>query len=95
MGAFGCLLSGILIAFLMVLSLGLTLLQKILSLLGIRLPLDKLFHLYMGSNSRYGKDKQSPHQSKPTSSTTSSVTNKKSHYDDNEGEYVDFEEIKD
>lgn len=93
MGAFGCLFGGILLVFFLVLSLGLLLLQKILSIFGIRLPLEKFIRM----NSSFSFDgSQNSNQATRSSqsSTTASVSQKPQKYGDDEGEYVEFEEIK-
>lgn len=99
MGAFGCLFGGIILAFFFVLAFGLILLQKILSIFGIRLPIEKIITMRMGQPFPHGADEshqnqqgQSQGQGQPAAS---SVTNKKPVYGDDEGEYVEFEEIKD
>ena len=98
MGAFGCLFGGILLVFFLVLALGLAILQKILSLFGIHLPIEKFISMRMGQP--FPHDNNGPFQNQGQShnqkqTTTSSVTNKKPVYGDDEGEYVEFEEIKD
>lgn len=95
MGAFGCLFGGIILIFFLVLSLGLFLLQKILGLFGIRLPFEKFFHVHMGQPYGYGNGPQANNPSSSSDQATASVSQKKQVYADDEGEYVEFEEIKD
>ena len=100
MGAFGCLFGGVILLFFFVLAFGLLLIQKVLSIFGIHLPIEKFISMRMGQPFPHGSNgpfqDQSQNQSQgQNQSTPSSVTNKKPVYGDDEGEYVEFEEIKD
>lgn len=94
MGAFGCLFGGVILLFFFVLAFGLLLIQKVLSIFGIHLPIEKFISMRMGQPFPHGSNGPFQDQSQ-NKSTTSSVTNKKPVYGDDEGEYVEFEEIKD
>ncbi|MCF0186049.1 MAG: DUF4834 family protein [Bacteroidaceae bacterium] len=96
MGFFGCLVAGILFAFLLVLGLGLFVLQRIMALFGIRLPIEKFIRMKTGQPFDFSNNRNYESQQKEESTTnTSSASPKKQLYGDNEGEYVEFEEIKD
>lgn len=96
MGAFGCLFGGIILVFFLILAFGLLILQKVLSLFGIRIPIEKIIRVNMGGQP-FTFDGNNPSNSsrQQTTTTKSSVTDKKQMYADDEGEYVEFEEIKD
>lgn len=95
MGAFGCLFGGIVLAFFLVIAFLLVIIQKVLSIFGIRLPIEKFIRMNVGQPFNYGPQPNNQANSANSSTTTSSVTAKKQVYGDDEGEYVEFEEIKD
>jgi hypothetical protein len=77
---FGCLFMLIFLALFVVLAFGLSILSAFLRLFGIKLPINGTRH----QSSVKSNDPQQPDSEQP-----------KRVFSDNEGEYVDFEEVKD
>lgn len=92
MQAIGCLLMGIMVLVLVAVSIVLLILQGFLSFFGIRLPLQEWIIKQFARYTRF-RPNSSQQQSAPSSASRPAQERKKL-YTEEEGEYVDFEEVK-
>ena len=96
MQVFGCIGMFLLAGVLMVLAAILVLIQKVLALFGIQLPWFKFIKTgNFGNPYDFGGQQSSAQQSSGTTYTTGEQIEKKKVYTEDDGEYVEFEEVKD
>lgn len=94
MGPIGCFLSLILGALLFVVALVIVVLSKIASALGINIPWSKWFKIQTFGNQPFGGQPFGSTTQQPSNQQAEHSIPKSSKYNSDEGEYVEFEEIK-